>query len=100
VSGLKARGGFEVSLSWNDGMLAQATLRSGLGGNARVRSHRPLHRVDGQPLAKAEGDNPNPLYFTPPVHDVGEAKSIVIDTFVYDVPTKAGDIVVLAADAN
>jgi alpha-L-fucosidase 2 len=38
VSGLRARGGFQVDLVWRAGKLTQATLRSGVGGPARIRS--------------------------------------------------------------
>jgi alpha-L-fucosidase 2 len=36
ISGLRAQGGFEVDLTWNDGKLAKATLRSRLGRPAMV----------------------------------------------------------------
>ncbi len=42
VSGLLARGGFEVGLKWKDGKLGQATLISKLGNTCRVRSAVPL----------------------------------------------------------
>jgi alpha-L-fucosidase 2 len=38
VSGLRARGGFEVDMTWRDGRLARATIRSRLGGTCRVRT--------------------------------------------------------------
>ena len=42
VSGLVARGGFEVGLKWKAGKLEQATLVSRLGNVCRVRSAAPL----------------------------------------------------------
>jgi alpha-L-fucosidase 2 len=42
VRGLRARGGFEVSLSWSGGRLRQATILSTLGGICRVRAGVPV----------------------------------------------------------
>jgi alpha-L-fucosidase 2 len=42
VRGLRARGGFEVSLDWTDGRVSRATVRSDLGRRCRVRSAVPL----------------------------------------------------------
>jgi alpha-L-fucosidase 2 len=38
VTGLRARGGFEVDLAWRDGKFAKAVLRAPQGGKARVRA--------------------------------------------------------------
>ncbi len=37
VTGLRARGGFEVDVKWADGKLVEAVLRSELGGTAQLR---------------------------------------------------------------
>ena len=59
VKGLVARGGFEVSMDWDNGEITTVTIISKLGGNMRLRSYAPLN---GQGLAEAKGINPNPLY--------------------------------------
>ena len=42
VKGLKARGGFEIDLTWRNGQLSQAVLHSNNGGTCRLRSLTPL----------------------------------------------------------
>ena len=42
VRGLKARGGIEVDITWNNGQLSQAVIRSSKGGTCRLRSYVPL----------------------------------------------------------
>jgi alpha-L-fucosidase 2 len=37
VTGLRARGGFEVDIEWRAGKLVDATLKSALGGNCKIR---------------------------------------------------------------
>ncbi len=45
VTGLRARGGFEVDLTWKDGALVSATLRSPLGGTTRLRYRDATHEL-------------------------------------------------------
>lgn len=58
VKGIKARGGFEVSMRWEDSEIQKVTVRSAIGGNLRLRSYVPL---DGKGLHEASGENPNSL---------------------------------------
>lgn len=99
VSGLKARGGFQVNLSWKDGKVTRATIKSLNGGNLRIRSAVPLA---GKGLKQAKGDNPNRLFSVPAgirqqlnnpsaIEPLPAAK----DTYLYDVKTEKGAIVEL-----
>ncbi|MGB2822096.1 MAG: glycoside hydrolase family 95-like protein [Phycisphaerae bacterium] len=42
VTGLRARGGFEVDIAWAAGRITSATVRSDLGGECRIRAQVPL----------------------------------------------------------
>lgn len=58
VSGLRARGGFEVGIKWQRGSLSRVTVRSTLGGPLRLRSYVPLR---GRGLQPASGPCRNAL---------------------------------------
>lgn len=61
ISGLRARGGFEiVSLEWMDGKVSKLVIKSNLGGNCRLRLPNALK---GDALALVDGSrNSNPFY--------------------------------------
>lgn len=66
VSGLRARGGFEIaSMEWKEGKIIRLSVRSTLGGNCRIRSGTPLKGGPGTRLKAVKGGNPNPLYWVP-----------------------------------
>ena len=44
ISGLRARGGYEVSMSWDENRLQTATIKSLNGGNLSIRTTTPLNR--------------------------------------------------------
>lgn len=93
VSGLMARGGFEVEMEWENHCLTRAVITSKIGGTLRIRSQVPLK---GKQLKKATGDCPNPLFapadirkplvsngLTPKCASIGKI-------YEYDIETKAG----------
>ena len=95
VKGLRARGGFIVSINWQDGTLQNATIQSTIGGTLRLRSYMPLK---GKGLKPAKGDCPNPL-FSPalirePLHssELKDFKLLPIrKIYEYDIDTVAGE---------
>ena len=94
VSGLMARGGFEVDINWQNGRLTKATVRSKNGGNCRIRSLVPLK---GQGLKAAKGtDARNSLLTTAetPRPIIAAEASVqpakLPKTYVYDLQTTEG----------
>jgi len=49
VTGLRARGGFEIDLAWRDGVLERATIRSDRGNPCTVRSGSTTVRLELDP---------------------------------------------------
>lgn len=102
-SGLRARGGFEISANWQDNKIIKTVIESHLGGNLRIRSLVPLK---GDKIKQAIGKNPN-LYFhnakikTPLIYNNGKGlnhNSKLPIYYEYDVMTNPGDIVILESD--
>ena len=94
VSGLRARGGFEVSMNWSSSKLQYADIRSTIGGTLRLRSYVEL---EGDGLQPAEGDCPNPLYAPAQIKEPLLASSLttkpklsVKKVYEYDLTTQPG----------
>jgi len=97
ISGLKARGGFEiVSLVWNNNKITRVEIKSTAGGNCRLRAPNEIFATDNTRLAPAKGDNPNLFYqkdevAKPLISESAQLKKPVIpETLLYDFPTEAG----------
>ncbi|WP_281297006.1 glycoside hydrolase family 95 protein [Flavobacterium limnophilum] len=94
ISGLRARGGFEIeNMEWKNGKIKSVTIKSNLGGNLRMRSYAKL---GGNSILKAKGENPNHFFKSQPVEKpVISAQAAfngvnVPKVFEYDVDTKEG----------
>lgn len=62
VSGLRARGGFEiVSMKWANGKISELKIKSTLGGNCRLRVPNSL-KLAGGTIQTAKGENSNFFY--------------------------------------
>jgi alpha-L-fucosidase 2 len=102
VSGLRARGGFEiVKLEWENGKVTKAVIKSTVGGICRLRVPNPLREEGGQTMKIAAGANPNPFYKTDKVAEpiISEKaklnKPVISPTILYDLQTEAGKIYTL-----
>jgi alpha-L-fucosidase 2 len=93
VSGLRARGGFEIDLEWENNEVKNILLKSELGGVCRIRSYNPL---EGEGLVEARGDNPNEFYSLPAIKqplisEEAELKNLEIQkVYEYDLKTSEG----------
>lgn len=95
ITGLRARGGFEIDLSWKNGKIETLTVKSTIGGNCRLRSLTPLK---GSELKIAKGENPNALFavdkgLDPIINPEAKLNPVELKkTYLYDLKTKAGQV--------
>jgi alpha-L-fucosidase 2 len=99
VSGLRARGGFEIiNMEWKDGKLIKAVIKSNLGGNLRLRVPNEMKSSDGNTLQKASGENTNVFYQTEKTAEpiISDKATITLpqlkQTWLYDINTQPDKI--------
>ena len=102
VSGLKARGGFELSFSWKEGKITRLSVKSSIGGNLRIRIYNEMidKQLSGN-LTKSEGANPNQFFTVsrikePIISPAAQLPGSVLKAFnEFDMMTKAGEEYIL-----
>ncbi len=106
ITGIKARGGFEVSLRWKEKSLEKVTIKASLDGNCRIRSREKLYDATGKELPKANGTNSNVLFQNPKVKApiISEKAHLeklnIPEFYIYDLPAKAGETYVLSGSTT
>jgi alpha-L-fucosidase 2 len=96
VTGLKARGGFEIAMEWKAGKIKTLSVKSGLGGNCRLRLAEQVNLVGNTRLKPALGENSNEFYQvnqikTPLISDQASLKGFKLPaTQLLEFDTKAG----------
>ena len=104
IKGLKARGGFNVDIQWENGIVKLATIYSKLGGNCRIRVPNQVRLGNGNELIVASGKNSNPYYEKYDIKEPIISESVqsseleLSQTFVCDIPTNAGETYTLISE--
>ena len=96
ITGLRAYGGFEVSIVWENNKVKKITIKSNLGGNCRIRVPNEVNLASGKALNLASGENPNPFFEIAKVKDPLISPSAKLNpvtlktTYLYAFPTEVG----------
>jgi alpha-L-fucosidase 2 len=97
VTGLRARGGFEiVELEWKNHQVTRLKIRSTLGGNLRIRAANELTMKGRGEILAAEGRNTNPFYVIPEIKQpiistLANPNTFELpDTHLFDIETVRG----------
>ena len=104
IKGLRARGGFLIEeLSWKEGRLVKAVIKSTIGGNLRLRSYSSLALQGDGRLSDVKGDsvNENPLFAfqqiaRPMISEKAPLRGVELrKVYTYDCSTEPGQTIVL-----
>jgi len=96
ITGLRAYGGFEVSIVWENNKVKKITIKSNLGGNCRIRVPNEVNLASAKALKVASGENSNPFFEIAKVKDPLISTSAKLNpvtlktTYLYDFPTEVG----------
>ncbi len=96
ISGLIARGGFEIAIAWKNGQIAQLKIKSKLGGNCRLRLNNNQIDKSKVQFKLAKGRNLNAFYEMPEVKAPLISKEAKLNKVLvpvstdYDLATVAG----------
>jgi alpha-L-fucosidase 2 len=95
VKGLRAKGGFVVSIIWSENKILKATIFSELGGNCRIRTKVPVKVIETN-ASVPTGENPNSFYKLNSVPEfINKSKSRLLEVpvpkdYVIEFPTEKG----------
>ncbi len=96
LSGLKTYGGFEVNIIWENNKAKEVIIKSGLGGNCRIKVPNEMKLSGNSKLQKAEGKNPNPFFEIPEIKEPLISADTKLNpfeiktSFIYDFQTEPG----------
>ncbi|TLV03377.1 glycosyl hydrolase family 95 catalytic domain-containing protein [Dyadobacter luticola] len=92
VKGLKARGGFEVDVTWANKQITKLIVRSKLGGNCRVAVPNALKISNKKSLKPAAGENTNAFF---KLQQPGAYSVVIPGKQIFDLATEAGQEYIL-----
>lgn len=101
ISGLKTYGGFEISIIWENNKAKEVMIKSGLGGNCRIRIPNEMQLSGSSKLKKAQGKNPNPFFEIPEIKAPLISADAKLNPFeikaslIYDFQTEPGKTYIL-----
>jgi len=104
ISGIKARGGFEIDLEWKDKVLTRLTIKSSLGGSCRLRFAKNVSLQGDAPLVAAQGESINPFFHvraikTPLKSEKASLKGYSLpETKLVEFDTEAGGVYTFSND--
>lgn len=101
ISGLKTYGGFEISIIWENNKAKEVMIKSGLGGNCRIRIPNEMQLSGSSKLKKAQGKNPNAFFEIPEIKEPLISADAKLNPFeiktslIYDFQTEPGKTYIL-----